>query len=249
MTSSEVNWEGRLSRTFVGLADTLVRDFDVVDVLNELVTSCMELLNASAAGLVLADPGGALRVMASSSEQTRLLELFELQNDEGPCLECYRTGVMVREEEIAGLAHRWPVFAPEALALGFGIAYALPLRLRDETIGALNLFASPEAPLREADLEIAQALADVATIALLHDRALRRSTELAAQLQTALNSRVAIEQAKGVIAERRQIDMDDAFIRLRAYARSHNLRLSDAANEIVRNRGEGRMYEGPAEVS
>jgi GAF domain-containing protein len=245
MSSGEANWEGRLSRTFVGLADTLVRDFDVVDVLDELVSSCLDLLNASAAGLVLADPGGRLRVMASSSEQTRLLELFELQNDQGPCLDCYRTGVMVREEDSAALSRRWPAFASEAFALGFGIAYALPMRLRDETIGALNLFAQSGAPLRDTDLEVGQALADVATIAVLHHRALRRSTELAAQLQTALNSRVSIEQAKGVIAERRQVDMDEAFVRLRAYARSHQVRLSDAANLIIQNRGEDTMLGLP----
>jgi transcriptional regulator with GAF, ATPase, and Fis domain len=233
MNLADASREIRLCHAFVRLADTLVNDFDVVDLLSGLVGSCVELLDVAAAGLVLADGRGQLRVMASSSEQTRLLELFELQNDEGPCLDCYRTGQPVVEVEMSAQDARWPHFAPEARARGYEACYAVPMRLRHETIGALNLFCAPGVSISRADLDVGQAFADVATIAVLHQRALRRKEQLVEQLQTALNSRVSIEQAKGVIAERERVDMDQAFSRLRAYARNNNRKLSDIAVDVV----------------
>jgi GAF domain-containing protein len=226
----------RLAELFVRLADSLVTEFDVIELLDELVASCVELLDASAAGLMLADQRGQLRVMAASTEQARLLELFEIQNEDGPCLDCYRTSrplIAITDDEQAAL---WPRFARELRAGGFGPVYAMPLRLRDNTIGALNLFLLPGAALSPSDVALAQALADVATIAILQHRAIHAGQQLAEQLQTALNSRVAIEQAKGVVAERAGVDMDQAFDLLRSYARQSRSRLSDVATGVASGR-------------
>jgi hypothetical protein len=229
----EPSREARLVHTFVELADTLVGDFDVVDFLHLLAIRCVELLDVAEAGLLLADPGGKLHVMTSSSERTRLLELFQLQNEEGPCLECYHSGAEVVSEDLGADQDRWPVFAPEARAAGFASVHALPLRLRDEVVGALNLFRVLIGNLNEADAGVAQALADVATIGILQERAVREGHVTVDQLQTALNSRIVIEQAKGMLAEKAGIDMPQAFARLRSYARDHSQRLSDVAQTVI----------------
>jgi GAF domain-containing protein len=226
--------DGRLlSETFVELADTMVVGFDVIDFLHLLTDRSAQLLDVSAAGLLLADPRGELRVVAASSEQARLLELFQIQNDQGPCLECFRSGKPVSVADLSTAARRWPRFAPAAREAGFGSVQALPMRLREQIIGALNLFRAAPGRFDQADMRVAQALADVATISLLNERSLRRSETLNEQLQTALNSRVTIEQAKGKIAERLQLDMDQAFNVLRRYARTRNIRLSDLARAFV----------------
>jgi GAF domain-containing protein len=222
-----------LSDTFVGLADTMVADFDVIDFLHMLTDRSVRLLTASAAGVVLADPRGALRVAAASSEAAELVELFQIQNDEGPCLDCFRTGRPVSATGLAALGARWPRFAAAAAQAGFDAVEALPMRLRDQVIGALNLFRAGPGPFDPADLRIAQALADVATIGLLQEQYVRRSEALAEQLQTALNSRVIIEQAKGKLAERLGTDMDHAFGLLREYARNTNQQLTDVARTFV----------------
>jgi transcriptional regulator with GAF, ATPase, and Fis domain len=222
-----------LSDTFVDLADTLVADFDVVDFLHLLADRSVALLAASAAGVVLADPRGELRVAAASSEEAGVIELFQIQNDQGPCLDCFRTGRPVTAADLAGPGQPWPRFAAAATAAGFRSVEALPMRLRDEVIGALNLFRAAPGPLDPADLRIGQALADIATIGLLQERNVRRSETLAEQLQGALNSRVVIEQAKGKLAERLGTDMDHAFAMLRDYARNSNQRLTDVARSFV----------------
>jgi hypothetical protein len=222
----------RLSETFVELADSLVDDFDVIDFLHVLAIRCTQLLDVSAAGVLLADASGQLRVMAASSEQVRLLELFQLQNDQGPCLDCFRSGRPVNVAELSAVESRWPRFAAQARQHGFGAVQALPMRLRQNVIGALNLFSHPPG-LDHADTQIAQALADVATIGLLQHRAHRQSDTVVLQLQTALNSRVLIEQAKGILAERLGIDMDAAFTTLRGHARSHGRHLSDLAQAVI----------------
>jgi transcriptional regulator with GAF, ATPase, and Fis domain len=228
-----VPYEARLAETFVELADTLVDDFDVIEFLDVLTRRCVELLQASAAGLMLADGNGELRVMASSTERTRLLELYELQNAEGPCLECYRTGAAVAVPDLDREDRRWPRFAAEARDAGFRAVDALPMRLRGTTIGALNLFRSEPGAPAPSILLVAQALADVATIGILQERTLREAQTTSAQLQTALDSRIAIEQAKGVIAERAKLDMDEAFRLLRAYARREQRQLSALARAVV----------------
>ncbi|QIY99509.1 ANTAR domain-containing protein [Streptomyces sp. S1D4-11] len=222
-----------LAKSFVELADNLVADFDLIDFLRLLTDRCVGMLDASAAGVLLADPDDKLRVMAASDEQVRLLELFQLQNDEGPCLDCFRTGTPVIVPDLTREIDRWPRFVTAAHRSGFGAVQALPMRLRDETVGALNLFRATPGPFDLAATPLAQALADVATISLLQQRSSRRSTVLNEQLQTALNSRVLIEQAKGKLSERQSIDMEQAFTALRGYARSHNRRLSDVARAFI----------------
>jgi transcriptional regulator with GAF, ATPase, and Fis domain len=222
-----------LSDTFIELADTMVADFDILDFLHMLTDRAVQLLGASAAGVMLADPRGELRVAAASTEEAGLLELFQLQNDQGPCLECFRTGRPVTTTDLAGPAQRWPRFAQAAVQAGFVTVEALPMRLRDQVIGALNLFRAEPGSFDEADLRIGQALADVATIGLLHERNVRRRETVAEQLQAALNSRVVIEQAKGKLAERLGIDMDRAFTMLRNHARTTNQHLTDVARDFV----------------
>ncbi len=222
-----------LSRTFVELTDTMVAGFDVIDFLHVLTGRSVELLDVSAAGLLLADPRGELRVVAASSEAARLLELFQLQNDQGPCLDCFRSGQPVTVTDLPAQAHRWPRFAASARDAGFTAVQALPMRLREQVIGALNLFRATPGPFDPASISIGQALADVATISLLHERSMRHSETLNEQLQTALDSRVIIEQAKGKLAERLGVDTHQAFSLLRDFARSRNLRLSDLARAFV----------------
>ncbi|MFC9844018.1 GAF and ANTAR domain-containing protein [Streptomyces sp. NPDC060223] len=224
-----------LARTFVELADNLVADFDLIDFLRLLTDRCVGLLGASAAGVLLADRDGELRVLAASDEEVRLLELFQLQNDEGACLDCFRTGAPVIVTDLAAETARWPRFSVQARRSGFGAVQALPMRLRDEVVGALNLFRASPGPFDPAAASLAQALADVATISLLQQRSTHRNTVLNEQLQSALNSRVLIEQAKGKLAERQGIDMERAFTALRGYARSHNRRLSDVARAFIDN--------------
>ena len=222
-----------LSETFVELTDTMVADFDVIDFLHVLTDRSVRLLDVSAAGLLLADPRGELRVVAASSEAARLLELFQLQSDQGPCLDCFRAGQPVDSGDLAAAAQRWPRFAPAAQQAGFAAVQALPMRLRDQVIGALNLFRASPGAIPPADVRVGQALADVATISLLQERSMRHSDTLNEQLQAALNSRVIIEQAKGKLAERLGLDMDQAFTRLRDFARNRNRRLSDLAQAFV----------------
>ncbi len=244
-----------LSETFVELTDTMVADFDVIDFLHVLTDRTVKLLDVSAVGLLLADPRGELRVVAASSEAARLLELFQLQNDQGPCLDCFRTGQPVSAADLAAEGERWPRFAAAARQSGFAAVQALPMRLRDQVIGALNLFRAGPGAFDLSDVRVGQALADVATIGLLHERSLRRGDILNEQLQTALNSRVVIEQAKGKLAERLGLDMEQAFSLLRDQARNRNLRLADLAQAFIdgthslpgqtrsaaEERGEGRV--------
>jgi transcriptional regulator with GAF, ATPase, and Fis domain len=225
--------EAKFARTLVELADTLVTGFDVVELLTALADRCVDVLDVGAAGIMLVAPDGNLRVMASSSEAMRLLELFELQAQEGPCLDCYRTENPVVNQDLATINGRWPRFATEALAAGFHSAHALPMRLRGSVIGALNLFHLEPGEMRQTDFDSAQALADVATIAILQHRAAHEAQVLNEQLHHALTSRVVIEQAKGIIAERQQLNMDQAFSALRIHARNHSRRLIEVAEAVI----------------
>jgi GAF domain-containing protein len=219
----------------VELADSLVADFDVVELLTLLTDRCVDVFDVAAAGLMLGSPDNELRVIASSSDAMRVLELFEVQADEGPCVDCFRTGepIVNLSLDAAGLDGRWPGFGPKAVEAGFKSVHALPLRLRGQTIGALNMFRVDEGPMRESDVVAAQALADVATIAILQHRAVQDAQILNEQLAQALSTRIVIEQAKGVVAERADVDMEHAFARLRRHARNHNLRLTDVAQSVT----------------
>ena len=225
--------ERQLVETFVEVADTLVDDFDVIDLLHTLAERCVQLLDVEAAGIMLIDQRGQLHAAAASTENARLVELFELQSDAGPCVDCCRSGEAVVNADLEAEAERWPRFAEAARRSGFVAVHALPLRLRDTVIGALNLFSSARRVLADDDARAGQALADVATIGILAQRGLHQAELLAAQLQGALTSRIVIEQAKGVLAERCSINVDEAFELLRGYARRRNQRLSDVAREIA----------------
>jgi GAF domain-containing protein len=225
--------EADVARSLVEMANTLVDDFDVVDLLTGLADRCVSLLGVSAAGVMLASPAGRLGLVASSSEAMRLLELFELQAQEGPCLDAFRTGERVGPENLEADSGRWPSFSAAALRAGFWSACALPLRLRDATLGALNLLSVAVTPVDEADLIVARAFADLAALSIVQHRASTEAQRLNEQLSDALTSRIVIEQAKGVIAERAGTSLADAFSRLRAYARHHNLRLTEVARAAV----------------
>jgi GAF domain-containing protein len=241
--------ERQVTQAFVALADTLVDDYDVADLLHTLVQQCVQLLDVAAAGLTLADERGGLQVLASSTEQARLLELFQLDIDEGPCVECFTSSRPVLVADIAAQAARWPRFAAEAARNGFASVHAVPLRLRRQTIGALNLFGLRPGNLSDDDVALAQGLADTATIGILHERAVRQGEILSEQLQTALNSRVIIEQAKGVLAAAGRLRMDAAFTALRAYSRRNNRRLSDVARELAERELAPAVVLAPAETS
>ncbi|MEV0251841.1 GAF and ANTAR domain-containing protein [Nocardia sp. NPDC050712] len=225
--------EDRLLDAFVQLADTLVDDYDMVDVLHELVSHCVRLLDAAAAGIVLSDQRGNLQVLATSTEQTRMLELYQLQTSEDPCWDCVHTGEPVSVADLGTEVERWPLFAGRALDDGFAAVHAIPMRLRRETIGALNLFSREPGPMPENDLRVARALADTATIGILQERAIHRGEVLTEQLQVALSNRIIIEQAKGVLAHADNLDMDDAFQVLRSFGRRRSARLSDVSRLLV----------------
>ena len=220
-------------QTFVRLADTLVDDYDVVDLLQVLVDTCRDLLDTTAAGILLADSRGELEVVASTSEASRLVEMMQLSAEAGPCIESFRSGRRVGVPDIGRTEERWRQFREAALAQGFRSMDALPLRLRDTTIGTLNLLRSTPGEAEEDDIAAAQAFADVATIGILHERSIRESEVLSSQLQAALNSRIVIEQAKGVVSHTRGVSIDEAFTLMREYARSHSLGLSLVAARIV----------------
>ena len=224
--------EQRIVETFVELADTMVEDFDVIDFLHRVSERCVELLDCDETGVLLADAAGVLRVMASSSERTEALELMQAQNDEGPCFECFVRGEAVSSEDLDA-DRRWPMFAPAALAHGFCSVHALPMRVRGETVGALNLFRVRTGRLDEPDARLGQGMADIAAIALMQERAARESRGVVAQLQGTLSSRVMIEQAKGWLAERAQISLDAAFVRMRGYARANDRTIGLVAQGLL----------------
>jgi len=232
--------QAQAGAAFVELVGALVDDFDVIDMLTVLTTRCVELLDAAAAGILLADSSGTLRVVGASNEQAQLLEVLQIQHGEGPCWDCYHTGDVIISADMAA-GSRWPRFAPVAVAAGYPSVCAVPMRLNQNKIGCLNLFMSEPVRLPDADIALAQALADVATIAIVQDEATRAAVLNEGQLQHALESRIFIEQAKGMIAAHDDVDMDDAFTRLRAHARNNNLRLTDVAAAII----SGSIKMGP----
>ena len=225
--------EALLVRTLVELADNLVEDFDVIDLLTVLSDRCVAAFDVDSAGVMLAASGGELQVVASSSDAMRGLELFELQANEGPCVDCFRSGEPVVNVELSGSDPRWPHFAQRAVEDGFHSVHSLPLHLRGQTVGALNMFRRSRGSLDADALEAAQALADVATIAIIQHRSTIEGAALIDQLNEALVSRIIIEQAKGKISESAGMDMDLSFQRLRNHARNHNLRLTEVSRAVA----------------
>jgi GAF domain-containing protein len=227
--------EYRIARTFVELADTLVDEFDLSEFLHMLVERCVDLLDIGAAGVQLADQEDVVRMAAASSEKAELLELFAADTQVGPCVDCVRTGRPVISTDLAADADRWPRFAAAAELCGFRAVHVVPMRLRGQVIGALSLLSPQADGVRTISSQLGQALADVATIGILQQRAIGEAAVLTDQLQTALNTRVIIEQAKGVLVARSgNLSPEEAFAALRGYARSQHLRLSELARDVVR---------------
>jgi transcriptional regulator with GAF, ATPase, and Fis domain len=231
--STDTDREVAIVDAFVYLSDTLVADYDVIEFLHFLTERCVEFSAVDEAGVMLAAPSGRLQAVASSSERTRLLELFELQNQDGPCLDAYRTGTVVTSADLADDGDRWPTFAPRAREVGFEAVHSVPLKLRDDVIGALNLLRIEPGRVSERDAKVLRALADIGTVGILQERILTQSAPAAIGLQTALTSRIHIEQAKGILAERNDIQMDDAFDQLQTYARRHGHRLTEVATGVI----------------
>jgi GAF domain-containing protein len=235
------NRDRLLARVFARLADTLAEDFDVLEFLLGLCGDAVQVVGAEAAGVMLADSRGGLRLLASSEERMRDLELFELQSRQGPCLDAFRTGDTVTATTAEG-ERLWPLFAPQAADRGFRYMCAVPMQLRGATIGALNLFRATDDPFAETDLAVAQAMAKIATTGLLRRRSLAETSLIGEQLQDALHSRIAIEQAKGVLAEYLDISVDDAFQRLRSHAQNTHWKLTDAARDVATNRSRSSFF-------
>lgn len=225
--------ELQVTKAFVSLSTGLAHGLDVVDLLSELTEHCVQLLDVASVGLLVADGLGVLHVLAASSQATRDLEVFQQQRDQGPCRDCYHSGTPVSVPDLAAETPRWPLFAPRAVSAGFLSVHAVPLRLRENTLGAMNLFGTTVGSLDPRDLVLAQALADVASVALIQDQTAADRGAVVDQLQIALNSRVVLEQAKGVVAHAGELDMGQAFQVLRRYARDHNLRLTAVAESVV----------------
>jgi GAF domain-containing protein len=225
--------ENRLLETFVTLADTLVDHYDIIDFLQTLAERCVDLVDVSAAGIMLADTQGELRHAASSNEQMRFVELMELQLEEGPCFDAFRSQAPVICASADQAAQLWPRFAPNLIEKDFEAVSAVPMRLRAEVIGSLNLFSSEPRALGDDDIQVVQAMADIATIGILQERSIRDAHAFSTQLELALESRIVIEQAKGIVAERSHIGVDDAFARVRGFARAHNRLLSETARQII----------------
>jgi hypothetical protein len=228
--------EDLLLQTMASMADSLVADFDLVDLLQRLVEECILIFDATAAGILLRSPVGPLEVMVSTNERSEFVGLMQLRVGEGPCVEAVTTGQVVSVRDLANITDRWPAFAAAAGESGFASVHAIPMRLRDATIGSLNLFRDRPGDLNEPDALAARALSDIATISILQHRIVEESVLAQAQLQRALDSRVVIEQAKGYLAQRRDIDMDEAFALLRGHARSTRTGLGVVAAEVIAGR-------------
>lgn len=241
--------EEDVSRAFVALTGALAAGDDVVELLTLLTGQCARLLDVASAGLLLADQKGVLHVLAASSERTRELELFQVQREDGPCRDSYLSGTAIRVPDLEAETDRWPQFVPHALSAGFASVHALPMRLRQAKLGTLGLFGTTVGALNDADLSLGQALADVASVALVQDHTANDRPAINAQLQTALTSRVVIEQAKGVLAQQGQLEMQDAFAVLQRYARDHDLRLTELATAVVHRQVPGRLLLGHAQTA
>lgn len=232
---TETPRETRVLDAVVSLVDSLLADFDVVDLLTELTERCAALLEIESAGLLLVDPLEQLRLLAATSEETRELELFQLQADEGPCVDCYTTGQPISVADIQAEADRWPRFVPAALDAGFASVHAVPMRAAGIVMGALNLFGTHPGALSDADLLVGQTLAHIATVAILQEHPPTPFTVMP-QLRSALTSRVLVEQAKGFLREILDVSVEDAFTLLRSYARANGEHLTDVARRLMTDR-------------
>lgn len=227
----------RLSDLFVAAADTLVGGFDLVDFLHGVATGAAKITGSSAIGLLLAERDGGLRVIAASSEDPELLGLFSIQRAEGPCLDAHRAGAELPDIDLRATHDPWPDFTSQATALGFTGTHCFPLRLRGKTVGAMHAFQDDGHHLSADERRSGRALADLAAISLVQERATRRPGELTEQVLFALNSRIVIEQAKGTVALNLDVGVAEAFELLRVRAAQHRMPLTELARAVVADRG------------
>jgi GAF domain-containing protein len=232
-TARRVDREGAIIDAFVHLSDTLVEDYDVIEFLHFLSERCVELTDIDEVGVMIGALPGRLQAVAASTERSYLLELFEVQNEDGPCLDAFRGGITVTAEDLSDEPARWPIFTPRAIAAGFGSVHSVPMRLRNEVIGAVNLLCVEPGAMSSSDARLVRALSDIATVGILQQRTISEVEVVNSGLATALNSRVRIEQAKGVVAERAGTTVDEAFAMIRDHARSRQLRLTALCEDIV----------------
>lgn len=232
-TGSGVSRERKVSELYVRLSDTLVSGYDVSEFLQMLVEGCKDVLEVDVVGVLLEKRDGELSVSAASDEEMRTLEALELQTRGGPCFDAYTQQQQVVVEDLEACRDRWPQFVEKALDLGFRCGHAFPLRRREDTLGALDMYKEAPAPFTEDDVHLAQSLADIATIAIVNQRTVRDAEILAEQLQTALHSRVLIEQAKGVLAGREGISPEEAFDRIRRHCRNSHETMRDVSRQVV----------------
>ena len=232
--------EQDIIRAFVDLSNELIQGYDMVDLLSELTANCARLLDVAAAGLLLTDGRGVLHLLAASSESTRHLEVFQLQREQGPCLDCFHSGSAVIVPDLQAESQRWPDFARVAASVGFASVHAIPMRLRESVLGTLGLFGNVSGRLKDEDLSLAQALVHVASVAIVNEKSASDRDIVTAQLQHALRSRIVLEQAKGVLANGGQLEMEDAFQVLRHYARNKGAKLSDIAEQLVNRQIRGQ---------
>jgi GAF domain-containing protein len=233
-SSDRCNSSGHVvEQSVAALADTLIDDFDLVELLDRLMAACLSLLEVRAAGILLVNSDQTLEVAASSNADSRLIEVFQLESNAGPCVDVVRTGRALSITDAEEIDRRWPEFGRAVRSVGYSAVYALPMRFDKETIGALNLFDADKPPLSDHDRGLAQALADVASIGVLQQRSLTRALTLAEQLRLALDTRIAVEQAKGLVAEYAGVDMGVAFEAIRRFSRHHRLKLAVVAESLV----------------
>jgi GAF domain-containing protein len=227
--------ERTMLEAFVTLADSLVGDYEVNEFLRMLMERCAEVFEVTTAGVMLESADGHLRIAAALSAEMEELEQAEVDNEDGPCHEAYRTGepVVADDLDTSDVADRWPRVVDRMREMGLKAVYAFPLRLRDDRIGALNLYRAAPGAFRDEDVRLAQAMADVATIGILQVRKLESAEQRAGQLQHALDSRVVIEQAKGIVSARRDVSVDEAFHAIRRHARSHGRNIHEVARSII----------------
>jgi len=232
------NREKDLLDVFVLLADSLRTGHDIIDTMDILVQSSTTFTSAVEAGLMLADAGGTLHVVASTSERVAEVEEAQLGLHEGPCLVSFRTALPVEVPDIAASRSRWPDFAAVAESRGFLAAHAVPLRHRTTTLGGINLFGDRLGALSDRDATLVEAMAQMATISVIQHQIAAKQATVNDQLQNALESRMLIEQAKGVLSQLHTVQVDDAFRMMRTYARSTGTKLRDVAENVVRRRLE-----------
>src|ERR1700758_5713644 len=232
---TDIPRETRVLDAVVTLVDSLLDDFDVVELLTGLTERCAELLDIESAAFLLADPLRQLRLLAATSEEARELELFQLQADEGPCVECYASGQPVTVADLKVATERWPRFVPAAVDAGFASVHAVPMRAAGIVLGALGLFGTQPGELNDADLLVGQTLAHIACVAILQEHAPTPSTVMP-QLRSALARRVVVEQAKGFLRESLGVSVEEAFRLLRGYARAYGEHLTDVARQLMTER-------------